>query len=286
MIGGVPGLRVVIVSQVLPAVVGYDGGLRASGHEPVALLTSRRSPDDADRYPEFAALVGGAPAHLDVLIPRDRTQMAPLLAAYEPDLVLCTGFSWRIPPEALAVPRLGAINGHPSLLPRWRGPSPVAWTIRNDERELGFTFHRMDEHFDTGPILAQGSVPLEDTDDGWDTLGEKIGPLAFELLQTALARVEAGDPGDPQVGDSSYAPFFEDDYVALDWSRPAREVHNQVRAWRFMPFQPSRGVRGPIAELDGSRVRVVRTRLEPGEGTRVDCGDGPIWVLETEPVTA
>ena len=279
-----PNWRVVLVSQVLPAVLAYDAGLRAAGHEPVALLTSRRTPEDAARYPDFLDLIGGAPSHLDVLIPRDRTQMAPLLAAYEPDLILCTGFNWRIPAEALAVPKIGAVNGHPSLLPRWRGPSPVAWAIRNDERELGFTFHLMDEGFDTGPVLAQGSVPLEDTDDGWDTLGDKIGPLAFGLLERAFERLEAGDRGDPQEGESSYAPFFDDDYVALDWNRPRREVHNQARAWRFMPFRPSGGVRGPIAELDRRRMRVLRTRLEPGEGERVECADGPIWVLETQPV--
>jgi methionyl-tRNA formyltransferase len=279
-----PSWRIVLVSQVLPAVLGYDAGLRVAGHEPVALLTARRSPDDVDRYPEFAALIAGAPVHLDVVIPRDRTQIAPLLAAYEPDLLLCTGFPWRIPPEALAVPKVAAVNGHPSLLPRWRGPSPVAWTIRNGETEVGFTFHRMDEDFDTGPVLAQGSVPLDDADDDWDALGEKIGPLAFGLLQRAFERLEAGDPGDSQEGESSYAPFFDDDYVPLDWNRPAREVHNQVRAWRFMPFQPSGGVRGPIAELNGQTVRVLRTRLEPGEGERVECADGPIWVLETEPV--
>lgn len=281
---GVPNWRVVIVSQVLPAVLAYDGGLRAAGHEPVALLTSRRSPEDAARYPDFQALIGGAPPHLDVLIPRDRTQMAPLLAAYEPDLVLCTGFNWRIPPEALAVPKIGSVNGHPSLLPRWRGPAPVAWTIRNDDGEMGFTFHLMDEDFDTGPVLAQGSVPLDDTVDSWETLSDKFGPLAFGLLEQAFERLEAGERGDPQQGEASYAPFFGDDYVRLDWNRPRREVHNQVRAWRFMPFSPQVTERGPLAELGGEKVRVLRTRLEPGEGERVECADGPVWVLETESV--
>ena len=278
-----PGWRVVLISQVLPTVVGYDAGLRAAGHEPVALLTTRRSPDDADRYPLFEKLVAGAPPHLDVVIPHDRAQIAPLLAAYEPDLVVCMGFNWRIPPEALAVPRLGVVNEHPSLLPRWRGPSPVAWAIRNDERELGLTIHLMDEDFDTGPILAQGSVPLEDADDSWERLGDKLGPLAAGLRRQAFERLEAGDRGDPQEGESTYAGFFGDDYVRLDWSRPAREVHNKVRAWRFMFFPPPGGVRGPIAELGGATVRVLRTSLEPAEGVQVDCADGPIWVLETEP---
>ncbi|MDQ3821791.1 MAG: methionyl-tRNA formyltransferase [Actinomycetota bacterium] len=279
-----PGWKVVLVSQVLPAVLGFDAGLRAAGHEAVALLTTRRDPADRDRYPMFEELIAGAPPHLDVVIPHHRTGIAPLLAAYEPDLVLCNGFPWRIPGEALAIPRLGLVNGHPSLLPRWRGPSPVAWAMRAGDEELGFTFHRMDEDFDTGPVLAQGSVPLEDHDDGWDTLGDKVGPLAFGLMQRVLERLEAGDPGDPQTGESSYAPFFGDDYVPLDWNRPAREVHNQVRAWRFMPFEPAGGVRGPIAELGGRPVRVLRTRLVPGEGERVDCADGPIWVLESEAV--
>jgi methionyl-tRNA formyltransferase len=280
----VPGLKVVFVSQVLPAVVGYHGGLRAAGHEPVALLTTRRNLSDRDRYSGFQELIANAPADLDILIPHHRSAMSALIAPYEPDLLLCTGFPWRIPPEALAIPRLGAVNGHPSLLPRYRGPSPVAWAIRNGDVELGFTFHRMDEDFDTGPILAQGTIPLDEDDDSWDTLGEKLAPLAFGLFTRALERLEAGDPGDPQEGEPSYAPFFDDDYARIDWSRPAQDVHNQVRAWRFMPFQPAAGLRGAIAELDGEAVRVLKTRLEDGEGTRVECGDGPIWVLEAEPV--
>lgn len=280
-----PSWKVVIVSQVLPAVVELDAGLRAAGHEPVAVLTTRRAPDEGQRYVQFERLLAGAPAHLDIVIPHDRTRMAPLLAAYEPDLLLCTGFNWRIPPDALAVPKLGAVNGHPSLLPRWRGPAPVAWAMRMGESELGFTFHRMDEDFDTGPVLAQGAVPLDDTDDSWDTLGEKIGPLASGLLQRAFERLEAGDPGDPQEGEPSYAGLFGDDYVQVDWNRPAREVHNQVRAWQFMPFLLAGSARGPIAELDGKTVRVLRTRLDPGEGgERVECADGPVWVLETEAV--
>jgi methionyl-tRNA formyltransferase len=275
--------KVVIVSQVLPAVVGFDQGLRAAGHEPVALLTTRRAPDDEARYSEFARLIADTPAGLDVLIPHARAHIAPLLRAYEPDLLLCAGFPWLIPPEALAVPRLGGVNSHPSLLPRYRGPAPVAWAMRNGDTELGFSYHRMDDDFDTGPVLAQGSVPLDDTDDGWPTLEGKVGPLALGLFQRVLERLEAGDPGDPQEGEPSYAPFFDDDYVPLEWNRPARDVHNQVRAWRFMPFSPAGGVRGPLAALDGRTVRVLRTRLEPGEGERVECADGPIWVLETEP---
>ena len=92
----------------------------------------------------FDELVRAAPDGLDVVIPAARDRMAPLLRGYDPDLLLCLGFPWKIPPDALEVPRLGAVNGHPSLLPDYRGPSPVAWAIRNGETEIGYTFHRMD----------------------------------------------------------------------------------------------------------------------------------------------
>jgi methionyl-tRNA formyltransferase len=279
----VSGWKVVLVSQVLPAVLGFDGAMRAAGHDPVALLTTRREPSGVDRYPEFHTLMSGAPAHLDILIPRDKTRMASMIGPYEPDLLVCMGFPWLIPREVLAIPRLGAVNGHPSLLPRHRGPAPVAWAIRNGETEVGFSFHRMDEHFDTGRLLAQSSVPLDGTEDSWVTLGDKLAPMALGLIPRVLERIAAGDPGDPQEGEPSYAGFFGDDYAHIDWGLPAREVHNQVRAWRFMPFARD-GVRGPLAELDGTTIRVLRTRLEAGEGQKVECGDGPLWVIETEPV--
>ena len=91
-------------------------------------------------------------------MPATRAQIAPLLRAYEPDLALCAGFPWKIPADAIAVPRHGIVNGHPSLLPRYRGPSPVAWAIRNGETEIGFTFHYMDAELDTGGILGQAPI--------------------------------------------------------------------------------------------------------------------------------
>ena len=272
-------MRVVLVSQVPAAVHGLTELLQALGHEPLALLCSR---EHAGRYGnEFDALVRDAPAGLDVVVPSRRDRMAPLLRTYEPDVFLCLGFPWKIPADALAVPRFGAINGHPSLLPRYRGPSPVAWAVRNDEDEIGFTFHRMDAELDTGAILAQGAIPLDD-EHSYDELEAKFAALAGELLPRALERVERGDPGDPQEESlASYHSFFESDYVWIDWALPAREIYRQVKAWRFASQAP--GERGALAELDGETVRVLRTRLTPGPGHEVRCGDGTLWVVETEP---
>jgi methionyl-tRNA formyltransferase len=273
-------VRIILISQVPPAVHGFNELLSVLGHEPVALLCSR---EHANRYgDDFGRLVRDAPAGIDVVIPATRSGIAPLLRRYEPDLVLCLGFPWKIPPAALAVPRLGAVNGHPSLLPRYRGPSPVAWAIRNGESEIGFTFHRMDAELDTGAILAQAAVPLGD-EHSWEELQPKLVSVVSELLPRALARVEQGDPGDPQLeGEGEYFSFFEPEYRTIDWTRPAWDIYRQVRAWRFAAGAPEE--RGALTELDGETVRVLRVSLEPVEGRAVECADGTIWVVETEPI--
>jgi methionyl-tRNA formyltransferase len=270
-------VRVVLVSQIPDAAHGLTEMLRGLGHEPVALLCTR---EHAGRYgDEFTALVNDAPDGLDVVIPAMRERIAPLLRIYEPDLLLCAGFPWKIPADALAVPRLGSMNGHPSPLPDYRGPSPVAWAIRNGETEVGFTFHRMDAELDTGAILAQGKATLAD-EHSWDELTPKLVGLVSELLPVALRRIEDGDPGDAQ-GEGRYFSFFEPGYARVDWSQPASDIRRQVRAWRFA--SRGTGPHGALAEIDGQTVRVLRASVEPGAGRPVECGDGRLWIVETEP---
>ena len=112
----------------------------------------------------------------------------------------------------------------------------------------------MDAELDTGNLLVQGTVPIEDDDVDIATFGAKLRAGAVDLLPRALERVAAGDPGDPQPAEgATWAGHFEDDdYVRIDWSDPARAIHNQVRAWQ-LTFGLS-GLRAPIAELDGEEV--------------------------------
>lgn len=270
-------MRVVLVSQVPAAAHGLTALLRGIGHEPVALLCVR---DGVEQYGDFARHVIEAPEGLDVVVPASRSRIAPLLRTFDPDLLLCAGFPWVIPEDALSVPRLGAVNGHPSLLPRYRGPYPVAWAIRNGETEIGFTFHRMDATLDTGAILAQASFELGDVH-SWEELEPVIVPVVSELLPVALARAEAGDPGDPQ-DDGQYLSSFEPEYARVDWSRTREEIRRQVRAWRFAGGP--RDARGALAEIDGEVVRVLRVSESPAPGVAMQCADGILWVVETEPV--
>jgi len=273
-------LRVVIVTRIPPVLAGFDAVIRAAGHEPVAFLTMRNVDCRYGPLEQTDELVMGAAEELDVLLPGRRSTIAPLLASVQPDLVVCMGFPWKIPPDALAAPRLGWLNGHPSLLPQHRGPLPVAWAIREGADEIGITFHRMDADLDTGPILSQRRIPLGELEPP-DVFYPRMGQVVGEALAEALERLAAGDEGTPQPEGGSYESFFSEGDSWLDVSRPAAEVHRLAWAWRYA-FSLN-GVRGALLELDGVPVRVLATSLAEVEGVpRLECADGPLWIVETE----
>jgi methionyl-tRNA formyltransferase len=220
------------------------------------------------------------PPGMDLLLPGTGRGVAQALAGYRSDLMVVFGFNWRLPPEVLALPRLGVLNVHPSALPRYRGPAPLLWAIRNGDPTFGMTIHRMDDGLDTGPILAQrDDVPLPD-DATPETLWEQTCPVVAELLQVALGRVAVGDPGIPQdEARASYAGFAPQDWQTVDWTDKRRRIHHQIRVLRYM----SNGT-GPVLEVKGARVVVRATSLDSADGIRVDCGDGPLWVTSWEPV--
>jgi methionyl-tRNA formyltransferase len=278
--------RVALITTVTPIADVLADALSQMGHEPVAVISARRRRrPNAERRDDFPELSDStAPDGLDILLARGRQSMEPLLRATRPDLALCWGFTWRIPQAALDVPRLGAINCHPAMLPRHRGPIPISWAFRDGDAQYGLTWHRMDANLDTGGILAQTTVPMEDGDFDYLTIGPRLIGSALGLLPRVLERVAAGDPGDAQSDDgASWAGYFGEDYATVEWSQPARKIHDQVRAWHLTFGQSD--LAGPIAELDGERVKLLRTSLtDPGNSARaVPTGDGNIWILESEP---
>jgi len=277
-------LRIVTICSIAPLAQALVGTLRELGHEPVAVLGPRRD-EGREMPPHLVLSEASAPGGVDLLFARDKHAIEPLLHAYAPDLMLCSGFPWKIPQAALDVPRLGSVNQHPALLPRHRGPIPFAWTVREDDPVWGMSWHYMDAELDTGNLLAQSSIPVLDDDVLIDEFAPRIQALAMGLLPEALDRVIAGEPGDPQPDEgATWAGHFEDDdYVRIDWTQSARPIHNQVRAWR-LTFGMS-GLRAPLAQIDGNEVVVLETRLtDPGGDARqIACGDGPIWVVATEP---
>jgi methionyl-tRNA formyltransferase len=278
---------VVIVSMGMAFVKQIAGTLRELGHEPVALITRARN---LEARTAAAANVG-----LNLLVPADRSKLLSVLALYTPDVVICAGFPWRFSPAELATPRLGVLNVHNSLLPRYRGPNPVGWALRNGDNKIGMTIDLMDENFDTGPIMAQASAPLL-LDDDYDSLSRLVKLLLPDLIEQALARLQVGDFGDAQDdAAATYAGLFEDQFATVDWSRSALEVHNQVRSWSAGHASVG-GLLGALAELDGVPVRLLRSQpameIDSGlpagtslphdrrEERLVQCGRGALRIVE------
>lgn len=292
--GSAPALRVVVVTTLPRIVGGMQRMMSAMGHRIVAVVTTPGP--ERRRSTRYLEVVREATPGIDSLVTTRPKRLARVLAAYEPDLIVCMSFPFRIPRDVLELPRLGVVNGHPAYLPRHRGPNSLGWAIRDGDTEIGFTFHRMDDDFDTGAILAQGSFPLGE-EDGSEEIFGKMGQLAFSLFPAAMARVMRGDPGDPQTEDgASYAPLFEEEWRQIDWRQPATDIHRQTRSWIGSPdIAP-----GAIGEVDGVTTRILRTRAlpaepegaEPGTVLRrdeehgtfvVQCGEGALEVLHSAP---
>jgi methionyl-tRNA formyltransferase len=280
------GWRVVVIAMVQPIAEPLIERLREMGHDVVAWMMARRPERRNEPAPPWGETTDKtAPQGVNLIMVRDKADLAPLLRGLEPDVVFCWGFGWKIPQEALDVPRYGSVNQHPAKLPRHRGPIPMSWALREGDSEFGITWHRMDAELDTGPILAQTTIPILDEETTIFETGPRLIQAGLDLLPRVFERLASGDPGEPQATDgASWGGMLGEDYATIDWSQTAREIHNQVRAWSFaFGMGP---VQGPIAELDGKRVKVTRTSLtDPGDGSpAVDVGDGRIWILETEEV--
>jgi len=232
-----------------------------AGHVPVAYVYCRSMKPNSDTDAHTAAatsrIVGALPPGMDLLLPGSPHGLAEALAGYRLDLLVVYGFNWKLPASVLGTPRFGVVNVHTSLLPRYRGPAPVLWAIRNGDPEISVTIHRMDERFDTGPILTQrGGIPL-DEDVTPQLLWPRIRPVLHDLLTAVLDMVVSQNPGIPQDdSDASSAGFIEPEFSAVDWSRSAREVHNQVRMFAFMGRDHA-----PVARVGEQWLAVFRTKV-------------------------
>jgi methionyl-tRNA formyltransferase len=271
-------LRIVIASYGPAQFRFLDETLTTAGHVPVAYLVSRSMrPGEAagpDLLEASKSIVEDLPPGRDLLLPGSPDNLAGLLGAYRPDALLVFGFNWRLPADVLAVPRLGALNVHPSALPNYRGPSPVLWAIRNGDPCMGLTVHRMTGQIDAGPILAQvDDLPLPERvtrQEIWEVQQAALPALMDEALDRA-ARREQGAPQDEGV--ATYAGFPPPDWLTVTWQESRRSTHNQVRVLRYLS-----GGDGPIVDFQGRMVRVDHTSLTDDGGTLIECGDGSLWV--------
>jgi methionyl-tRNA formyltransferase len=232
---------------------------------------------EPDLLKATTGVVEDVPAGMDLLVPGSPQALSALLAAYRPDVLLVFGFNWRLPPDVLAVPKLGVLNVHPSALPSYRGPSPVLWAIRSGDPYLGVTVHRMTERIDAGPVLAQvDDLPLPDrvtSQDVWELIKSALPQLINQALERAVRR----DPGTPQDEDqATYAGFPPPDWYTVTWQGSRHSLHNQIRLLRYM-----RRSETTLFEREGETLSVHGTSLTNDGGLRIDCEDGPLWLTCT-----
>jgi methionyl-tRNA formyltransferase len=278
-------LRIVLFVREPFALAGALQTIRELGHRVVAVLTSAGPP--TRRSDGYQTIVQQTPKNIDVIVSNFPARWAALIAPYAPDLIVIATFSWKVPPDVLAIPRIGTINLHGAMLPNYRGRGDYALQtmFRNDDRHgYGATWHWVDDDFDTGPILAQQIVPIEDDDDVMSLVG-KLVTASIATMPRAISMAASGEPGTPQRDQGFYCGPLDPAWQTIDWNAPAREIHNQVRAW-FLT--------GAYATIDEMEARITRTRLVAGNadatpgtvlsrdnGTLiVQCGDGPIQILE------
>lgn len=270
----VPSLEVLIARGEVVAVVTRPDRPRGRSHS-----TLLPSPVKA------RALAAGLP----VLEPERPAapDFAARLAGLAPDLGVVVAYGHILKPAVLAIPRLGMINVHASLLPRLRGAAPIPWAILNGDRETGITIMQMEAGLDSGPVLHQASTGIGPDETGGE-LTARLAQLGARALAEALDLVAAGIavpvPQDPAL--ATFAPKIDRATARIDWREPAARCGARIRAFDPVP--------GAWTTAAGSDLKCFRPTVVPGQGPPgtildtgarlvVAAGAGAVAINEVQP---
>lgn len=264
--------------------------LLQAGHQVVAVYTQPDRP--AGRGQKLMpspvkqlALQHGLPVMQPATLRDAEAQHA--LAALQPDLMVVVAYGLILPQAVLDTPRLGCINSHASLLPRWRGAAPIQRAIEAGDSESGVTVMQMEAGLDTGPMLLKVSTPIGPSDTG-GSLHDRLAALGAQAVVEAVARLQAGSlPGERQDDThATYAHKLSKDEARLDWQRPAAELERLVRAFNPWPICHS-SLAGDVLKVHAARL--VPGQGEPGrilavgkDGLTVACGTGALQLTRLQ----
>jgi len=199
------------------------------------------------------------------------------------EAVVVVAYGKMIPASIIGIPHHGLINLHPSLLPRHRGPSPIQWALACGDRSTGVTTMQIDEGMDTGPILLQQRVDIEDGETA-ELLGPRLAMLGADLVVRTLEELEAGTlaPRPQPTDGANVTPMLRRNFAKVDWSMPARQLANRLRGFTPWPglYTTFRGGRLKIFGLEEAKT-APKGREKPGtviaadaDGIVVRCGRG------------
>jgi methionyl-tRNA formyltransferase len=218
-----------------------------------------------------------------------------VLEGVGPDLIAVVAYGKILRPRMLAVPQLGCVNLHASLLPKYRGIAPVNWAIIQGETETGVTTIFMDPGVDTGDMILSRSTPIG-CDETAGELLDRLAGIGADVLVETCDLVAQGRAARTKQDESlaSYAPKFSKEDGRIVWDRPAKAVHDHIRGVSPWP--------GAVTELRGKPVKIIRSGLfagpdgyegglrEPGRtididsgnGILVSCGSGAVWLKKLQ----
>lgn len=284
-------LRVVFMGTPDFAVPCLDR-LVAEGHEVAAVVTQPDRPKGRGQKLAASPVKEASVGHgLAVLQPASikTPDFYAAMAALKPDVAVVVAFGQFLPGALLALPPLGCINVHASLLPAYRGAAPIHWAVMNGETVTGVTTMYMDTGMDTGDMILKAETPIG-PDETTGEVHDRLKGLGAGVLAETLALAAAGRaPRAPQDGAAAtYAPLLTRAVERIDWSKPAATVHNQVRG--LSPWPGAYCVHGDKV------LKVWRSELAPGAGGQpgqivaaddggvvVAAGTGAVRLTEVQP---
>ena len=209
----------------------------------------------------------------------------------QPDLIVVVAYGFILPQEILDLPKYGVINVHASLLPKYRGASPIQSAILNGEKETGVSIMLLDEQMDHGPLLAQRTITITDKDN-FESLHDKLSQLGAELIAETLPEYINGEIR-PQIQDetqATYCQLIKKEDGKIDWTKSAEEIERQLRA--FTPWP------GVFTFWDGKQLKIIKaavyasTKLSMtasagevfkiNEGIGVECGQDTLEILKLQ----
>jgi len=233
-----------------------------------------------------AALAGNLHVYQPETIKSDSAQ--EFLKRVAPDAVVIIAYGQIIPARLLTIPRLGWINLHASLLPRYRGAAPIHWAIANGETTTGLSTMQIDAGMDTGPTLLQQELKIG-ADETSPQLAARMSEMGASLIVDSLLRLDRGEisPRPQDSTNASYAPILKKEDGRIDWKRTAEEIYNRMRGFAPWPGAYST-FRGQTCQLWSRPGQIARTEkgVTPGEiislpkEVFVVCGKGTCLRLE------
>ena len=212
------------------------------------------------------------------------------LNEWSPDLLVVVAYGLILPAAVLTLPRLGCLNIHGSLLPRWRGAAPIHRALLAGDAETGVTIMQLDEGLDTGPTLLERHRPIGPEETSGD-LHDALAELGAAALIEAIQGLAAGTllPRPQPTDGVTYAAKIEKSEARIDWNQDAVQIHRQIRAFNPWPVaearlgeEPLRLLRARVADASGRAAAPGALLGMDGDGIRIACGQGVLAVGELQ----